>query len=499
MLLNIGVFVFTPILGMVFEILSAPLPLFIALGFVLALYGLYCIAIESILQGLAVSLLVLMTTAANVPLSTDIVGGIGPQIWLYQIPLVGIFAIYALRTWSRNHVLVAHLLLGSFAVWTVVSLPFIAGPRVDMAVWFAVYAIQFTLIFVLVSRLILDGILSRRSTIGVLGITVVWHVLLGMAQIINKGPFGISHLGESTRVVDSISFGLLGAYQTGPYVSGLAGGAAFASLCVMICPILITYAYQSNGLERSTSLLMILFLIITVRFTAWDASRGGLIVGIGVLGCIWLANQVGFLEGKNPSKLAVRLFGVLGSLLAFTSVLIGKLRRSSRGKLWFEPIPKRSDQYALSYLSPGDAVDFVKTIHIPGFDASNLAIRIWMYVIGLDLFLQHPIFGIGGVNFAYIAEGYGFNDPHEMHNIFVMLLAETGFPGFLLYSAALCGVLVTSWRRFNQTGDILIIGAVAGLIGYIATLNLRSGFVRTPAIFTFWALAGALVAPKLDE
>lgn len=152
-----------------------------------------------------------------------------------------------------------------------------------------------------------------------------------------------------------------------------------------------------------------------------------------------------------------------------------------------------SSNYALEYLNPKPALEFVTTLSLPGFNVGNFIPRIYMYVIGLDLFLQYLIFGIGGANFAYLAEDYGFLTSHEMHNLPIMLLAETGLPGFLLYTGALAAVAVGGWRTFRETRDPLYLGILAGMAGYLAAMMLRSGFIRGPAVFTFWALAGVLV------
>lgn len=515
-----GVFAITPLLGGIFEHLALPLPLLLAFGAVLGCYGLGCLVIGALRRGGAVSLLVLMTVGANIPLAggDSLVGSIDPQLWAFQIPLIGVLGIYAWQRWTRDgeplsvsvsplvswvrSLSRAHLLLLGFAAWTVLSLPFIAGPRPGMAAWFTIYVVQLAAVFIFVTRLIEDGVLTRHSTVGIVLLAVGGHSLLAVAQVVNHGPLGLTYLGEGVHQVAAISLGPLGTVPTGPYVSGVAGGAAFASLCVLAAPILAAVAYRAHGLQRVAAGLSAVLVVTLVQFTAWDASRGGLLVGFGLLGCAWVTARFRLLERYAPDVLAVQASGLLGVLLVPFVVGIHSLRRPPGARSpppRFDDPPDRSDHFALEHLDPQPALDFVTTLSLPGFNVANFIPRVFMYVIGLDLFLQYPIFGIGGANFAFLAEDYGFLTSHEMHNLAIMLLAETGLPGFLLYTGALVAVAIGGWRVFRETSDPLYLGILAGMAGYLAAMMLRSGFIRAPAVLTFWALAAVLVArPNRD-
>ncbi len=134
-------------------------------------------------------------------------------------------------------------------------------------------------------------------------------------------------------------------------------------------------------------------------------------------------------------------------------------------------------------------------LSIPFFDIGNLGIRLIQYVAGIDLFVQYPLFGIGGANFIYYATEYGLPKPLPLHNIYIALLAETGLPGFLLFITLVGSVLWYGSKAATRTsGGLLCVGLLCGMIGYLAfgfwdTLPLT----QVPSFFAFWILAGTVV------
>jgi O-antigen ligase len=128
-----------------------------------------------------------------------------------------------------------------------------------------------------------------------------------------------------------------------------------------------------------------------------------------------------------------------------------------------------------------------------------LGIRLRQYVVGINISLEHPIFGIGGANYPYVADRYGLpstlgNVPFPLHNIYIALLAETGFIGAFFYAIALGLVIVSGWRLYTNeyTSTPLAIGLLSSIVGYLAVAFWVVN-VRFVMILPFWLLMGALL------
>jgi O-antigen ligase len=143
----------------------------------------------------------------------------------------------------------------------------------------------------------------------------------------------------------------------------------------------------------------------------------------------------------------------------------------------------------------------VSQISLPGFDLSSLGIRIQQYVGGVIMALDHPLFGIGGSNYPYVAPAYGLPGkvvsglPFPLHNTYIAILAETGVPGFLCYILTFGLVLLTGWRLFvERTAQrVFLSGIVAAIIGY-AAVSFWYPNNKFVFVLPFWLLMGAMVA-----
>ena len=111
--------------------------------------------------------------------------------------------------------------------------------------------------------------------------------------------------------------------------------------------------------------------------------------------------------------------------------------------------------------------------------------------VSLDAFLAHPVGGIGEDNFGdyYLRHRRTNEEPSSTHSIELRLLAQTGFVGFLLFTAFLVLALVLAWRSLRGGGPL--VRAVAG----IALLPLVVWLIHG-SIDWFWEMP-ALSGPSL--
>ena len=88
------------------------------------------------------------------------------------------------------------------------------------------------------------------------------------------------------------------------------------------------------------------------------------------------------------------------------------------------------------------------------------------YRVGLDLFKDHPLTGVGGDNFAqpYLVRGRSDETPLYPHSLEIRTLSQTGLIGAALLLTALIAAFVGAWRG-ARSADSLARAAVAGAAG----------------------------------
>ena len=459
----------TPAIGLLLKLfLPGPIPVLIALCLAVGGYGLYIILKRELILGTIIALLVLMTVAANIPLGSPkmILGGVGPQLFVVQIPLAALIIIFSVNGWSKSEISYAHILLFGFAIWCIVSAPLTAGPRPDMAVYFGLLFLQSALIFLVVSRSVQREYISAKNVIMTISFVVIGQSVLAFGQFLHRGPFGLSVLGEGHKSVSSLSLGPLGTWPTGPYVSGLAAAAALTSLITMVFPVLIVVAYTKSDWRRYLAVGMCVLMFFVIQTTAWDSARGAIILALVTSLILLRLHRTNRLSFSNR-ELGKRLSGALAVFAV--AVLV-----------------------PISMIWNNNAVATARSVSIPGFNTRNLAIRVVQYVHGWGYFIKYPIAGLGGANFYYVSDGF-LPKPYPLHNLFIELLAETGIVGFVLYTGAIVLGLSAIWQYYRETRNPIALGVFSGLICYFALASFQPQLARPQILFIFWSIIGAFV------
>jgi len=529
-----GLTLVTPILSVVLSV-----PALISVALVGLLYGVVALLLRQVLAGLLVGFVVTAGFAADVPLASieylnSVTGALGPELLLSQIPLLILFILVVS---TESHELIrertlAETLFAAFVGWSVLAALFGATARTDVALFFSLLMAQLLVVIVLLRYTIQQGILQFQTVVQIFTGTVFAQSLFAIAQFINGGTFGISTLGESgEETISTFSFGPLGTLSTGTFVSGFTGGQfILASLIILAVPILLAASIRSNGWLRVASLGGILTMILVLRATAGDAARGGLLVAgalfmvfTGYLYRTMLRNRIQYVLSEGTAEINV-LFGkntlLSGAASLFSLVLIlypssesgasSVVTNVENGGETTIPAASSAQSTTTAANDAGETtpqqVDYVgsllENLSLPFFSLHNLGTRVQQYISGLDIFVQHPLFGIGGGNFRYYATEYGVSQPLPLHNIYIALLAETGLPGFLLYVGA---VILTIWYGGRVVAEhdrksILLVGVLCGLVGYLSfglfdVLQL----IKPTSVFSFGLLSGAVLGKYREE
>jgi O-antigen ligase len=130
-----------------------------------------------------------------------------------------------------------------------------------------------------------------------------------------------------------------------------------------------------------------------------------------------------------------------------------------------------------------------------------ITIRFEQYKVGLDIWLSHPLLGVGAGNYLKTTEVYPYHSEDVLespvHNMFLFLAAEVGLLGVVSFYAIIFAALRRLWRviRAHQDPDCRVaLAAFAGLIAYVLG-GLSDPLFREPVVYlTFWFTVGLSVA-----
>jgi tetratricopeptide (TPR) repeat protein len=91
------------------------------------------------------------------------------------------------------------------------------------------------------------------------------------------------------------------------------------------------------------------------------------------------------------------------------------------------------------------------------------------YRVGLDVFADHPIAGVGADNFFqdYLQRGNSNETPRNPHNLALRTLAQTGIVGTLLLLTAFIAALAAGWRAMRGADPLATAGAGGAVLAFV--------------------------------
>lgn len=207
-------------------------------------------------------------------------------------------------------------------------------------------------------------------------------------------------------------------------------------------------------------------------------SRQGLLVLIA-LGFLWT-----ILYAKPQRKSLLRVGGAIAALVLVV-VAVNPTR-------WARQVERLGEVAALV----GADID-------PESSAAGYAGTFWA---GYDMFVDHPLLGVGHGNFterypAYVLERGidGSGKARAAHNGVIHLLAETGFIGAALFGAALSLVVFSLFRArsrlraYELQGDAQLATALVVSLGAWVSSSMFQGLFHTEQLAVVLGLAMGLV------
>lgn len=129
----------------------------------------------------------------------------------------------------------------------------------------------------------------------------------------------------------------------------------------------------------------------------------------------------------------------------------------------------------------------------------SISERVGLQRIAADVFLTHPLVGVGPGNFSVVFDEHrsaarALSIPAlEPHNLYLQIGAEQGVVGLAGWAVFYLGAIVLAGRSLRGAGEtrVLAAGAVAGLVGYaVASVPLHLANPR--ALFLVMAIGAAV-------
>jgi len=520
--LVVGLIGFVPAFTLTVRWLAVPLPLpdLVGVGVVLAAYAGSLLVLRRILVGSTVALVVLATFAANLPLlsgATRLPAELGPQLWLFEIPLAGLVAYHLWAgNYSRESFSLTEIAFGGLVLWSLIAAVFGGTRRLDVALFYSLFLFTIWLALTVTIRTVRERIVDYRTLLTAFVVAACGHALFGVVQLVNQSPLGLSHLGETVRMSnrDVLTLGPFGEFYIGVLISGFTGGGApLSTFLVVATPICLGLAFDARGVWRVPGIVGASLCVVVIRLTAKDAARAAVVITVVCFAVIYLWRERSTVQ-DSVSTVARRITPVIAVVLGTVVAVLYPSSQSGAGTTveLSEPDSGGAGEGSAAASSSsgggsggstssadigGSTVD-VSSLSVPYLSLNSLGIRIQQYIAGLDMAIRHPLFGIGGANYPFYAAEYGLpsrqpNGWFPLHNQYLSILAGTGLPGFLAYSVCLVAVLRSGWTATrDQADEWLPVGVLVAFIGFLAVVFWVVS-IRYRVMAPLWILGGAII------
>ncbi len=368
----------------------------------------------------------------------------GLLIYLYDLPLVGLVVIWLLdisihRAPIRFTAVDALAIL--FIAWS--SLSMLQSTDLTLSLFEIARMIKLYLLAHVVGALVTSAAAVRAALLGLAGALLVQALVTPLQYFFNYDLGGLGFIvGDTHRVSGTVGWpNTLGAF-------------AAAVMCVPLMLWLCKVGGRWRWTLLALSLLGALPLVLTFSRGGWVGLAAGMAVGIV------LALASSWLTARSLSKLIVPL--IFAGIVAI---------------VFSGPIAER-------------------------FAEQTISVRGDLNVVAEQMIAAHPLLGIGVNTFTSVMHSYDSSGvtvyfPEPVHNIFLLIAAETGLVGLGLF-LALIGLTFRTGLQALRRGDaflsVTVIGLLAGLTAILVS-NLVDVHLRTDVIYSlFWVYIGLILA-----
>jgi len=121
--------------------------------------------------------------------------------------------------------------------------------------------------------------------------------------------------------------------------------------------------------------------------------------------------------------------------------------------------------------------------------------RIWL--AAWKMINDHPFFGLGvGTFMANFSKYLPGATIAYAHNCYLQIWAETGIFSLVSFLGFIVSFLYLGAKKFIATGDLLLLGLLAGAVGFLAHSFFDTNLYSLRLAFLFWVWAGLIMARR---
>jgi putative inorganic carbon (HCO3(-)) transporter len=327
---------------------------------------------------------------------------------------------------------------------------------------------------------------------------------------------------------------------------GLDGwrGVAMAAVCALSFASMQWSVFPQATLEHSIELLKDFAIYVTLAYVVSNAKRMKTILVICLLGGLapaWgsyknYVNAFQLVDGTrarwegiymDPNHMAMAMVflvpialallmrgGVFGKILAVvsllgscTAIIVSGSRGGALGLALAVVIMAAREQNRVRsfaaigaflalflIFSPKSFWSRTQTVADYQQDASAQG-RVHAWEVGHAISLDRPLLGVGGGAFVYAWPLYAppeaRGEAYVAHNIFLAMIGELGWIGFMLFVLFVGSALAAGFRSSDAPeGGIWIRAVTAGAAGYLSC-QMSSGYVTSAHLFFIFGLLSA--------
>ncbi len=481
------------------------------------LYGATLLATENVFEGLASAVFVLVTFYADVPL-IELPVGVGytsPQLNLLLVDLVVLPFVGLLCWWlyageisvSFSRKWLAGYALFGFVGWALLSALVGNGPSRLGAVFYVVAQLRYLLLFVI------GAVVVRRigihRVVYALGIAILGQLAYAIAEVLNGGSFGLTRLGDSSGGLTQLFYVGPFRFETSLYAGGFVGPsrALVALLLLVVVPLSLLVIVRRSLPWKLAGAIALAVSIFLVRVSESDAAWAAFLLTallMGIALCyLWISTETTRTTRPRAFDYVLGIGSTVGAIAFSVLLFFGRDVSASPDETTTSnggpsTATQNSPNGGLSggtgAVSEHNPVLWVIDL-VPLIEAANVSVRLRQYVAAVDIALQYPLFGIGGMNFPLVAESYGLSKPMAIHSTYFGILASTGIPGVVLFVVSITVVLLVATRNACSPGTDRLLWAmlVCGMLGFHAYAFWVTIHFGGVSYLVFWVLAGAVV------
>lgn len=385
-------------------------------------------------------------------------GAKGYIISLNDVALMLLYLILFFEMYRKRQNKISLLLLYSLPVWGILVMSLLSMINAEFR-HFSIYEfieiVKMYLAFLFIANYVRDtGDLKLIVYFLLAGLCI--EVLFVFLELMTNGSFGVSILGI-TPVDDPYAF----AYFR---VGGTFGGAnGLAWYLDIVLPVMLALV-----LSRIRS---------PARYIAMPALAGGIF-------CLLMTYSRGGWFGF-----------ILGSALVAAALYV---KLSLKKKLVTGAAGAIVLVLLLSYIfgTSNPVRD-----RLTEDDRGSATSRLPLIELAVDIIRDNPVTGVGLNNYTEVHHKYDYGVdritdyyPVPVHNIFLMIAAETGLPGlgfFLVFLTVIYWKGTRFFFRHEGFSANIVIGILGGITGFLIQGLVQNSSLGSINFFPFWVLSGA--------